>query len=102
MHEPDSTQGELYGTDTPEQPLEGSSGGESALAAARQLASLPGDQAMAAVAELGRSREATAPAPLRRWQGDESGASKALRKEARRALHRLRAIGVAVPRATRE
>lgn len=62
---------------------------------ARLLAELPADTLAEAITALGRTRTEEAARALR--QMDEQLADKALRKAARRELHRLEAVGVHLP-----
>jgi hypothetical protein len=77
---------ELLGGATAEQPA----------VAAERIVALPPDEGFAVLRALGRSRRPEA-APILAAVAEGNGA-KALRKEARRGLHQLRALGLKVPR----
>jgi hypothetical protein len=79
--------------------LSASSEGEGGRDLTNRIVLLPVDRALRAIAALGRSRQPAAAAVLAALDADDVGAPKALRKEARRELHRLRAVGVELPRA---
>ena len=75
--------------------------GQDAATLAERLVALEQDEAYAALDALGHSRNAAA-APILSAVAEGGGnASKELRKAARRELHRLRAVGIEVPRAAR-
>jgi hypothetical protein len=65
---------------------------------ARRITSLPLEEALGLVASIGRSRQEAVALALQAIDG--ASAPKQLRKEARRALHRLRAAGLTLPRTT--
>jgi hypothetical protein len=72
--------------------------GEEAGGLAERIASAPPAEGRAAVLALGGSREPAAGPILAAVAEGRGGGSKELRKEARRGLHRLRAVGLEVPR----
>lgn len=73
-----------------------SAGQQDAAELAERVLALPPVEALAVVDALGRSRQEAA-APILVVLAERATA-KEVRKEARRALHRLRAVGLAVPR----
>lgn len=72
--------------------------GQDPAALAERLVAAAPDEARAALGALGRSRSARAGPILAAVAEGRANAARDLRKEARRELHRLRAVGVEVPR----
>lgn len=79
--------------------LAAASAGDSPAGLAERLAGAGRDEAILAAAALGRSRDAAAGLILAALAAGTGGGSKELRKEARRGLHRLEALGIEVSRA---
>jgi hypothetical protein len=78
--------------------LVAASAGQESVALAERIAGAGAAEALVAVAELGRSRDPAAGPILAAVAEGRGDGSKHLRKEARRGLHRLRAVGLDVPR----